>query len=95
MQGGISSEFVLVVGALGLMAAYIIGQVMHGVMGEQGLGGFGNAVVLACGFALGVAAAGRFGYGAIGLDRLTVLAIGAAFAALLLAAIVKRLLLRL
>jgi hypothetical protein len=95
MQDGVSSEFFFVVGAFGLMAAFLVGQVMHGIMHDQGFGVLGNALVLASGFVIGLAAIDRLGYGSAGVDRLTAIAIGAAFGVLVLLAFVKRFVLRL
>ena len=95
MLDGFSSQFVLVVGAFGLMAAFLVGQAMHGIMRDQGFGVFGNALVLASGFIVGLSAAGRLGYGSAGVDRLTVIAVAAAFCSLMLLAFIKRFILRL
>lgn len=92
MQDG---EFFYIVGAFGLMAAFLVGQAMHGIMHDQGFGVLGNALVLASGFVFGLSATDRLGYASAGIDGLTAIAIGTAFLALMLLAFIKRFILRL
>ena len=93
MYGGMSMQMLMLVAALGLMAGFIVGHAMHGVMGEQGFGPFGNTLVLASGFVLGVS--GPRGSGlSPPVDVLTAYSIAAAFFVLFVTTLFKRFLLR-
>lgn len=88
-----SLQMLLLVAALGLMAAFLVGSAVHGVMGAQGFGPLGNTLILASGFVIGVAGMQQAGY-FLSLDLLTVVAIASAFALLFLTALFKRVFLR-
>ncbi len=93
MYAGMSIQMLMLVAALGLMAGFIVGHAMHGVMGDQGFGPFGNTLVLASGFVLGISGLEKLGLSPP-VDMLTAYAISAAFAVLFVTAVFKRFVLR-
>lgn len=93
MYGGMSSQMLMLVAALGLMGGFIVGHAMHGIMGDQGFGPFGNTLVLASGFVLGISGVERSGLSPT-IDILTAYAIAAAFTVLFATALFKRFVLR-
>jgi len=93
MYGGMTIQMLMLVAALGLMAGFIVGHAMDGVMGDQGFGPFGNTLVLASGFVLGVSGLERWGLSPR-IDSLTAYSIAAAFFLLFLTVVFKRFVLR-
>lgn len=93
MPDMMSLQMLLLVSALGLMVAFLVGSAMHGVMGAQGFGPLGNTLILASGFVLGIFGVDQAGY-FLTLDVLTAVAVASAFCFLFLTAFAKRVLLR-
>ncbi len=93
MYSGMSLQMLMLVASLGLMAGFIVGHAMDGIMGGQGFGPLGNTLILASGFVLGASGVQNTGlYSSI--DVLTAYSIAAAFLVLLATAVVKRYVLR-
>lgn len=93
MYGGMSIQMLMLVAALGLMAGFIVGHAMHGIMGDQGFGPLGNTLVLGSGFVLGMSSVERAGMTS-SVDVMTAYSIAAAFSVLLATAAFKRFVLR-
>ncbi len=75
------------------MAGFLVGQAMHSLMGRQGFGAFGNMIILAIGFYLGLTLHDHSNLGYSALEVRFAIGIAGAFLSLFAAALLKRVLL--
>lgn len=94
MLAQLSFEWATVFAVLALMAGYLVGQAMDGVMGRLAFGPIGNMVILTVGFYLGLMLFERSRL-AGGIELHFVAGVSAAFLCLVILATLKRLVLRL
>jgi hypothetical protein len=92
--GQLSAEWFLVFLAILLMASFVVGQAMNAVMGRQGFGAFGNMVVLAIGFYVGLCAGEAMRIDLRAIEIRFGFAVATAFAVLFALTLLKRLFLR-
>jgi len=91
MFSGMSLEISLLVLGFACAASFFIGNAMNSLLGASGFGVIGNMMILFFGFLLGRNLVQTLPYRTMDADFHLPTAIGFAFAALLLLAVVKRL----
>lgn len=69
--------------------SFIVAMALNAIMGEDGFGATGNAVVITAGFFLAIFVANHLGYRLIDLRMAVATGLGGAFACLALLAVMK------
>lgn len=89
MLWNLDSGWLLLAFAVVGILSFILAMALNVVMGEDGFGAVGNAIIITAGFFLTVFAANNFGYRLSDLTMAVAVGLGGAFACLTMLALLK------
>jgi hypothetical protein len=89
MLWNLDSGWLLMAFAVVGILAFIVAMALNAIMGEDGFGATGNAIVITCGFFLSIFVANHLGYRLSDLRLAVVTGVGGAFACLAVLAAMK------
>ena len=89
MLWNLGAQWLLIALAVVGILSFILAMALNAIMGEDGFGATGNAVVITAGFFLAIFAANNFGYRLTDLKLAVATGLAGAFACLLVLAAMK------
>lgn len=89
MVWNLGTDWLLMAVAVVSILSFIVAMGLHAIMGDDGFGATGNAVIITAGFFLGIFAANSFGYRLVDLKIAVATGLVGAFACLAALAALK------
>lgn len=89
MLWNLGSEWLLMAFVVVGIVSFILAMALNAIMGEDGFGAVGNAVIITAGFFLAIFVANNFGYRLTDLRLAAATGLGGAFACLTVLAVLK------